>query len=277
MPELPELQAVAERLTETFGGHVLRRADAFQFSALKTVEPSPADLAGRTLEGVTRRGKYLIFGFGELRVLVHLSQGGRLDFEDPPRTSKPRGSVVLFVFDPGPSLLVKEFGTERKAAWWVLPGEDEGPLADLGPEPFDDAFAAVVDEVSDGRQLHNWLRDQKVVAGIGRGFADDVLHAARLSPLKKTASLTQEERTRLLESVRKVMTEATERERTRSGGLPAKMGDRFTIHNHYGEPCPRCGDALQHVVYESREVVYCPRCQTGGKVLADRVLSQFLK
>lgn len=277
MPELPELQALAERLTETYGGAVLRRVDAFQFSALKTVDPSPLDLAGLSLDGVGRRGKYLSFGFGELKVLVHLSQGGRVDFEDPPKSTKPRGSVARFVFESGPSLLVKEFGTERKAAWWVLRRDDEGPLTDLGPEPFDDAFAKVVEEVSDGRQLHNWLRDQKVVAGIGRGFADDVLHEARLSPLKKTASLTPEERTRLLESVRKVLADATERERARTGGLPAKMGDRFTIHNGYGKPCPRCGEALQHVVYESREVVYCPRCQTGGKVLADRVLSQFLK
>ena len=277
MPELPELQAVAERLTDTFGGAVLRRVDAFQFSALKTVEPSPFDLGGRALEGVGRRGKYLLFGFGELRVLVHLSQGGRLDFEAPPKSTKPRGAVARFVFESGPSLLVKEFGTERKAAWWVLQHDDEGPLAGLGPEPFEDAFEEVVESASDGRQLHNWLRDQKVVAGIGRGFADDILHEARLSPLKKTASLTPEERARLIESARKVLSDATERERGRSGGLPAKMGDRFTIHNHYGSPCPRCGETLQHVVYESREVVYCPSCQTGGKVLADRVLSQFLK
>lgn len=277
MPELPELQAVAERLTETYGGRALRRVDAFQFSALKTVEPSPFDLAGRTLEAVTRRGKYLIFGFGELRVLVHLSQGGRLDFEDPPKSTKPRGAVARFHFEDGPSLLVKEFGTERKAAWWVLAGDDPGPTADLGPEPFDEAFAAAVESASNGRQLHNWLRDQKVVAGIGRGFADDLLHEARLSPLKKTSSLTAEERTTLVEATRKVLSEATDRERERTGGLPAKMGERFTIHNHYGKPCPRCGDPLQHVVYESREVVYCPRCQTGGRVLADRVLSQFLK
>ena len=277
MPELPELQALAERIEETYGGAVLRRVDAFQFSALKTVDPSPSDLAGLALGAVGRRGKYLIFELGELRVLLHLSQGGRIDFEDPPKKTKPRGAVARFLFDGGPSLLVKEFGTERKAAWWVLDAGEPGPLEGLGPEPFDEAFAGVLRDVSDGRQLHNWLRDQKVVAGIGRGFADDVLHEARLSPLKKTSSLTAEERTRLLDAVRKVLSEATERERARRGGLPAKMGDRFTIHNHYGGPCPRCGAALQHVVYESREVVYCPACQTGGKVLADRVLSQFLK
>ncbi len=276
MPELPELQALAERIEEAYGGAVLRRVDAFQFSALKTVDPSPADLSGRALGPVGRRGKYLIFELGDLRVLLHLSQGGRVDFEDPPKATKPRGAVARFVFD-GPSLLVKEFGTERKAAWWVLRAGDDGPLAELGPEPFDEAFAATVRDASDRRQLHNWLRDQKVVAGIGRGFADDVLHEARLSPLKKTSSLSPEERAALLDAARAVLTDATERERSRSGGLPAKMGDRFTIHNHYGEPCPRCGTTLQHVVYESREVVYCPACQTGGKVLADRVLSQFIK
>ena len=277
MPELPELQALAERMTQTFGGQILRRVDAFQFSALKTVEPSPSDLSGRPLDAVGRRGKYLVLELGEVTVLLHLSQGGRVDFEDPPKSTKPRGAVARFVFEEAPSLLVKEFGTERKAAWWVLARGDQGPLADLGPEPFDDAFGAVVHGASDGRQLHNWLRDQKVVAGIGRGFADDVLHEARLSPLKKTSSLTTEERAALAEAVRTVLSDATERERSRSGGLPAKMGDRFTIHNHYGQPCPRCGAVLQHVVYESREVVYCPACQTGGKVLADRVLSQFLK
>ncbi|MDQ3916111.1 MAG: Fpg/Nei family DNA glycosylase [Actinomycetota bacterium] len=277
MPELPELQAVAERLTSAFGGNVLRRIDAFQFSALKTVAPSPGDVAGSALEGVGRRGKYLVFDFDAVRVLVHLSQGGRLDVEDPPKSTKPRGAVARFVFETGPSLLVKEFGTERKAAWWVLEKADEGPLAGLGPEPFDDAFATVLQTTEDRRQLHTWLRDQKVVAGIGRGFADDVLHAARLSPLRKVASLAPEERAALLDAARAVLAEATERERARTGGLPAKMGDRFTIHNGFGKPCPRCGDALRHVVYESREVVYCPRCQTGGKILADRVLSQFLK
>lgn len=277
MPELPELQAVAERLTSAFGGRALRRVDAFQFSALKTVSPPPDDLAGAILDGVGRRGKFLVFGFGGLRVLVHLSQGGRLDVEDPPKATKPRGAVARFVFEDGPSLLVKEFGTERKAAWWVLAADDAGPLEGLGPEPFDDAFTKVVEKAEDRRQLHTWLRDQKVVAGIGRGFADDVLHAARLSPLRKVASLDADERAALVAAVRDVLEDATERERSRRGGLPAKMGDRFTIHNGFGKPCPRCGDALQHVVYESREVVYCPRCQTGGKVLADRVLSQFLK
>ncbi|MFN2589136.1 MAG: DNA-formamidopyrimidine glycosylase family protein [Actinomycetota bacterium] len=277
MPELPELEAVAERLTSALGGATLRRIDAFQFSSLKTVDPSPLDVAGLPLGTVGRRGKYLVFDFGALRVLVHLSQGGRLDVEDPPKATKPRGAVARFVFESAPALLVKEFGTERKAAWWVLRADDEGPLAGLGPEPFSEEFDRVVEATDDRRQLHTWLRDQKVVAGIGRGFADDVLHAARLSPLRKVASLTAEDRGMLLEAARRVLADATERERSRTGGLPAKMGGRFTIHNRYGKPCPRCGDTLQHVVYESREVVYCPRCQTGGKVLADRVLSQFLK
>ena len=277
MPELPELQALSERLTASLGGAVLRRVDAFQFSALKTVDPSPADLAGLSLASVARRGKYLIFGFTELQMLLHLSQGGRVDVEDPPKSTKPRGAVARLVFEHGPSLLVKEFGTERKAAWWVLHPEDPGPLDGLGPEPFSDSFTELARSTEDRRQLHTWLRDQRTVAGIGRGFADDILHEAKLSPLRKMGSLSGDERETLLTAVVSVLEGATERERERTGGLPAKMGDRFLIHNNFGKPCPRCGDQLRHIVYESREVVYCPRCQTGGKVLADRVLSQFLK
>jgi formamidopyrimidine-DNA glycosylase len=277
MPELPELQALSERLSETLAGHELRRADALQFSALKTVTPSPYDVVGKRVSSVGRRGKYLIFDFDDVRLLVHLAQGGRIDFELPPKMTKPKGAVARFRFDDAPAILVKEYGTERKAAWWVLNANDEGPMSGLGPEPFDDAFASVVIKASDRRHLNTLLRDQKTVAGIGRGFSDDILHHARLSPFATIGSLREEERRRLLDSTRSVLEEATERERSRTGGLPAKMGNRFRIHNHNGQPCPRCGDTLQRVSYESREVVYCPTCQTEGKVLADRRLSRLIK
>jgi formamidopyrimidine-DNA glycosylase len=277
MPELPELQALSERLHDALAGRELRRADALQFSALKTVTPSPFDLAGKHVSSVGRRGKYLIFDFTDARMLVHLAQGGRIDFEMPPKMSKPKGAVARFIFDNAPSILVKEYGTERKAAWWVLDPHDDGPMSDLGPEPFDDAFVSVVSEANDRRHLNTFLRDQKTVAGIGRGFSDDILHHARLSPFATTGSLNEEQRRSLVDSTRSVLEEATERERSRTGGLPAKMGNRFRIHNHNGQPCPRCGDTLQRVSYESREVVYCPTCQTEGKVLADRRLSRLIK
>jgi formamidopyrimidine-DNA glycosylase len=277
MPELPELQALAERLDDALSGTTLRSLDVLQFSALKTVVPSPFDLAGNELASVGRRGKYISFDFGVARALVHLSQGGRVDIEDPPKKTRPKGAVVRLVFDGAPSVLVKEYGTERKAACWVVEPDAEGPLEGLGPEPDTAEFEAVVVSGDDGRQLHTFLRDQKVVAGIGRGFADDILHAARLSPFGALAKLDDSERRRLYDSTTTVLEEATERERERAGGLPAKMGDRFTIHNRHGQACPRCGDTMRRVSFNSREITYCPACQTSGKVLADRRMSRLLR
>jgi formamidopyrimidine-DNA glycosylase len=277
MPELPEVQALAERLDRSLAGSRFERAVVLQFSALKTFDPRPESLIGETLERVSRRGKYLLFRFGGPRLLVHLSQGGRVDVEAPPKSTKPRGSVVRFLFGGRPSILVKEFGTERKVGWWVLAAGDDGPLAALGPEPDSEAFARLVESGADGRRVHTLLRDQRTVAGIGRGYADDILHRARLSPYGRLSSLDAPDRVALLESVRAVLAEATEVERRRAGGLPTKIGDHFTVHGRYGEPCPRCGADLRRVSYESHEVTYCPSCQTGGKVLADRRLSRLIR
>jgi formamidopyrimidine-DNA glycosylase len=277
VPELPEVQALSERLDAVLSGAVFRGATALQFSALKTFDPSPDSLVGCVLQGVGRRGKFLVFVFGGPRILAHLSQGGRIDVEDPPKRTRPKGAVVRFEFKTGPSVLMKEFGTERKAGWWVLAQGDEGPLAKLGPDPFSEAFARLVLSGSEGRRIHTILRDQRTVAGIGRGDADDILHRARLSPYASLASLGDDERRKLLLAVRGVLTEALEAERARSGGLPPKLGDHFTVHGRYGHSCPRCGGDLRRVSYESHEVTYCPTCQTEGKVLADRRLSRLIK
>ncbi|MGZ5352059.1 MAG: DNA-formamidopyrimidine glycosylase family protein [Actinomycetota bacterium] len=277
MPELPEVQALAERVTAAVGGGAFGAADVLQFSSLKTVTPRATELAGRTLDRVGRRGKYLVFELGGPRVLVHLSQGGRVDVEDPPKATKPRGSVVRLRFTERPSLLVKEFGRERKAGWWVLAAGDDGPLVKLGPEPDSPEFEEVVLEGEDTRRVHTILRDQRTVAGLGRGYTDDVLHRARLSPYATLASLGPEQRAGLLSAIRGVLDEALEAERRRTGGLPTKLGDHFKVHSRAGEPCPVCGDDLRRVSYESHEVVYCPTCQTGGKVLADRRLSRLLR
>jgi formamidopyrimidine-DNA glycosylase len=276
MPELPEMQALAERLEEAVGGTALRRIEVLQFSALKTVAPGPDDLYGHSLESVTRRAKYLIFEFGAAKMLVHLSQGGRVDVEHPPKRTKPRGSVARFVFE-GAGILVKEFGHERKAAWWVLEPHDLGPLEGLGPEPFSVEAEALIMSGDDRRRLHTFLRDQRTIAGIGRGFGDDILHDASLSPFDRLESLSVEQRTALLESIRSVLTEGLKRERKRTGGLPTKLSGRFTVHGKNGEPCPRCSETMHHVSYESHEIVYCPACQTGGKILADRRMSRLLK
>jgi formamidopyrimidine-DNA glycosylase len=277
VPELPEVQALAERLDAAIAGASLDRADLLQFSSLKTVTPRPSEVLGRVCERVGRRGKYLVLELGGPRILVHLSQGGRVDVEDPPKTTKPRGSVVRLGFEDRPSVLVKEFGRERKAGWWVLAEGDDGPLVKLGPEPDSEGFERFVLEGDDVRRVHTILRDQSSVAGIGRGYSDDVLHRARLSPTSALAKLSPEQRRTLLDAVREVLEEALAVERSRAGGLPSKLGDHFTVHGRYGTPCPRCGEDLRRISYESHEVTYCPACQTGGKVLADRRLSRLVR
>jgi len=277
MPELPEVQALAERLHAALAGARLTRAVPLQFSALKTVAPPPESTYGRPLEAARRRGKYVLLDFGGPRIAFHLSQGGRVDLEQPPKATRPKFGVVRFLFEDAPALLVKEFGTERKAGWWVLAPGDDGPLAALGPEPDDPAFEAYVRAGEDRRRIHTILRDQRTVAGIGRGYADDILHRARLSPYDTLAGVGPEGREALLAAIREVLSEALIAERKRTGGLPTKIGDHFTVHGRYGHPCPRCGADLRRVSYESHEVTYCPACQTGGKVLADRRLSRLVR
>ncbi len=304
------MQALAERVHRQLAGRPLEGAVVLGFSGLKTAVPAPDHLVGRTVSGVTRRGKYLVLSFeAGRRIAVHLSQAGRLDVESPPKDTRPRGSVVRLIFGPvlgragggdgaGPhgagrapgggvgeaepnqpmALLVREHGTQRKAGWWVLEAGDDGPTASLGPEPDSGEFEALVLEGTDNRHLHTMLRDQRVVAGIGRGYADDALNRAKLSPFASLRSLDPPARRRLLDAVRSVLDEALESERARSGGLSEpKLGDRFLVHNRTGQPCPNCGQPLRRVSFESHEIAYCPHCQTGGRVLADRRLSRLLR
>ncbi|HEY3943431.1 MAG TPA: DNA-formamidopyrimidine glycosylase family protein [Acidimicrobiales bacterium] len=284
MPELPEMQALAERLAAALAGARLERPEVIGFSGLKTVRPAPEDLIGAVVRHVSRRGKYLVFSFGDAggsdrgRVLVHLSQAGRLDLESPVKSTRPRGAVFRLSFDNATAVLVREHGTQRKAGWWVLGPGDEGPLAGLGPEPQDDTFEALVRTSDSTRHVHTLLRDQHVAAGIGRGYADDALNLAGISPFASLRSLSPEARQALVTAVREVLASALVAERERTGGLSdAKLGGRFAVHNRAGQPCPRCGDTLHRVSYESYEVVYCPTCQTAGKILADRRLSRLLR
>ena len=276
MPELPEMQALAERLDAVVGGRPLTSVTPLQFSALKTVA-DPTALVGRTVEGVGRRGKFLVWTLdGGDRMLVHLSQGGRIDVEEPPKTTKAKGALLRLGFGDV-ALLLKEFGTERKAGWWVLPAGDDGPLATLGPEPGSDEFRELLRTSTDGRRVHTILRDQHTVSGMGRGYTDDALHHAKVSPFASLRSLGPEDRERLLASIDAVLADGLAAERRREGGLPTKVGDHWVVHKRSGSPCPTCDDTLQRVSYESYEVTYCPTCQTGGKVLADRRLSRLLK
>ncbi len=281
------MQALAERLDALLSDRVLRRADLLGFSSLKTYAPSPGDLKGATLTAVTRRAKYLVWRFDDgNRIVLHLSQAGRLDIETPPKKTKPRGAVARFVFGEGTGgldgegigILVREYGTQRKASWWVLGPDDEGPLADLGPEPGSDEFADFIRTSNSKRHLTTDLRDQHTVSGIGRGWGDDILQRAKLSPFASLSSLKPEQREALLSAAVGVLEEALELERRRPGGLSeSSLGGRFKVHGRFGEPCPTCGTKLERVSFESYEMAYCPTCQTGGKVLADRRLSRLLK
>jgi len=277
VPELPEIQGLVERLQAAVGGATFSGAVPLQFSALKTVAPGPETLVGLTLERTARRGKFAILEFGGPRLLFHLSQGGRVDIEDPPKMTKPKGSVVRLRFESRPSILIKEYGTERKAGWWVLAAGDDGPLAVLGPEPYSEEYAELVLHGDDRRRVHTILRDQRTVAGIGRGYSDDILHRAQISPMASLASLGNVERQRLLDATHEILDDALVSERKRTGGLQTKIGDHFAVHGRYGYPCPRCGSDLRRVSYESHEVAYCPTCQTGGKILADRRLSRLVR
>ena len=277
MPELPEITALAERLAERVAGHAFAGAVPLSFSGLKTVVPGPETLVGARLDSVGRRGKFLVFEFGGPRLLVHLSQGGRVDVEEPPKTTKPKGAVVRLRFDGAPAVLVKEFGTERKAGWWVLAEGDDGPLANLGPDVNSPEGEALLLESDDPRRVHTILRDQRTIAGVGRGYSDDALHEAGISPFATLASLDRPARERLVAALRTVLAAGLEAERRRTGGLPPKVGDHWVVHGRHGQPCPRCGTALRRISYESHEVAYCPTCQTGGKILADRRLSRLVR
>jgi formamidopyrimidine-DNA glycosylase len=278
VPELPEMQALSERLRDVLVGQTFASAQPIQFAALKTYAPTPESLAGTVITDVGRIGKYVAISFdGGARILFHLSQAGRLDVETPAKTTRPKQGVVRFTLGDRTGILIKEFGTERKAGWWVLAPGDDGPLERLGPEPGTAAFSDLIRTNTEGRRIHTVLRDQKVVSGMGRGYTDDALWKAKLSPYATFKSLTPDDRERLLASIDFVMADGLENERKIESGYPTKKTKHWMVHNKHGEPCPACGDTLRRVSYESYEITYCPTCQTGGKVLADRRTSRFLK
>jgi len=273
------MQALAERVGSWLDGAVFEGYDPLGFTGLKTYAPPPEALIGAAIVNVDRRAKYVTLHFdNDLRIMFHLSQAGRLDFEQPPKKTRPKGAVVRWRFSDDRAVLLREFGTERKAGWWVLAPDDLGPVEKLGPEATSEEFAEWFRTATDGRRIHTILRDQRTVAGVGRGYADDILHRAKLSPYASLKSLKPDERERMLAALQEVLAEGLERERQRTGGLSAnKLGEHFTVHGKNGLPCPQCGNELKRVSYESHEVVYCPTCQTGGKVLADRRLSRLVK
>jgi formamidopyrimidine-DNA glycosylase len=278
VPEMPEVQAHAERLTEAFAGAELQRFTPLAFTALKTVSPGPETVHGFPLQSVGRRGKHLLLRFEPATFVVHLMQGGRLKVDDK-QAARPRNGQARWRFADGRALLLTEAGTERRAGTWVVAGdpEEQEPLLDLGPEAADvdrDTLSTLLDEHS--MRLHGWLRDQRIIAGIGRRLANEICHRARLSPFATTGKLDDESVDRLHEAIGACIAEslAAERKRSDMSSSAERPGD---VHHREGEPCPVCGDTVRAVEYRSYTVNYCPTCQTGGRVLADNTTSRFLK
>jgi formamidopyrimidine-DNA glycosylase len=288
MPEMPEIQAHAERLTDQFAGRVLAGFTPFNFTALKTAVPAPSEAFGRPLLGVDRRGKYLLLRFEPVTFVVHLMQGGRL-VPDAKRSAKPRGGQARFVFEPielddgsidETALLLTEQGKERRAGIWCVPtgtALTSPPLDRLGPE----AAGITADELgvlfaANSMRVHGFLRDQRMIAGIGRRLANEICHRARVSPFANTRKLGAGGAATVAAAIATCVAEGLDYERTRDDMSSSK--DRpSAMHSRTGEPCPDCGDAVRAVEYSGYTVNYCPTCQTGGKVLADNTTSKFLK
>ena len=279
MPEVPEVRAHAERLTDMFAGRVLTGFVPLKFTALKTAIPTPQEAYGTPLIEVDQRGKYLLLRFEPIVFAVHLMQGGRLK-PDPKQSAKPRGGQARFVFDEGPALLLTEAGTERRAGVWCLAAEGylhAPPLDVLGPE----ATALTPDELLDlferkNRRLHGFLRDQRTIAGVGRRLANEICHTAQLSPFAMTTKLGFDGAARVVAAIEATVAAGLADERGRAD-MSASKQRPSRVHNRTGEACPVCEDRVRAVEYSGYTVNYCATCQTGGKVLADNTTSRFLK
>jgi len=282
VPELPEVEITVRRLDAALRGAVIESAVAPGINTLKSFAPPLEALAGRTVEGVRRRGKQIIVEVGgELALLMHLMSAGRLQLFETRAGPRDRTSRLLVRIADGRELRLREFGT-KQAAWVKLLALDElageDSLMSLGPEAWPDPPADLGERLDGARPLHGALRDQHVIAGIGRSWVDEILWSAELSPFKRGSDLSPAELERLHAAIAAVLDGALEHyERVIELPIPDKLPMRLTVHRHQGEPCPRCGTPLAAVNYEDYVMSYCPSCQTDGRVLKDRRLSRLLK
>jgi formamidopyrimidine-DNA glycosylase len=281
VPELPEVEITARRIHAAVAGAHVESAAAPGINALKTYDPPLDTLEGRRLGAVRRRGKHLIVDFeGGLSLLVHLMSAGRLQLFDRRAGPRDRSSRVLVRLRDGRELRLREFGT-RQRAWAKLLASDglerDDALAALGPEAWPDP-PPFEELLAEPRPLHSLLRDQHVVAGIGRSWVDEILHRAQLSPFKRADDLVPLEAQRLREATVARLGEAIEHyERVVELPIPDKLPMPLAVHRRAREPCPRCGATIEAVHYEDYVMCYCPACQTEGRVLKDRRLSRLLK
>ena len=286
MPELPEVQALVDFLAERAVGRVVTDVELGSIAVLKTFDPPPDALVGAPVDGVARHGKFVDLDVDGTHLVFHLARAGWLRwYEEVPATRVRPGKspIALRVrLDDGSGFDLTEAGTKKGLAAYVVrdPAEVKG-IATLGPDPLAEDFAlADFAALLEGRrtQVKGLLRDQSVLAGVGNAYSDEVLHAARLSPFALAASLTEEEVERLYEALRTTLEAAV---LAAEGKPAAELKDAkragMNVHGRTGEECPVCGDTVHEVSFADSSLQYCPTCQTGGKPLADRRTSRFLK
>ncbi len=281
MPELPEVETTARLIGSALAGARIESALSPGLNALRTYDPPLAAIEGTSVGGVMRRGKLFAVALeNDLTLLIHLMSAGRLQLFDTRASLRDRTSRLLVRLQDGRELRLREFGT-KQAAWVKLLARDalgaEETLAKLGPEAFPDP-PPLRPLLASPRPLHGMLRDQHVLAGIGRSWVDEILHEAKLSPFKRGSELNDAE----AEGLRQAMIDRLGAaiayyEKTITLPIPDKLPMPLRVHRRNGEPCPRCGDTLEAVFYEDYVMCYCPTCQTEGKLLKDRRLSRLLK
>jgi formamidopyrimidine-DNA glycosylase len=286
VPELPEVQALVDVLADRAVGHVLTRVDVASIHVLKTFAPPVTALAGLTVTGASRYGKFLDLDVDGLHLLVHLSRAGWLHWREtlPPVPPKPgKGPIALRVhLDTGGGFDLTEAGTQKRLAVSVVRDPMEVPgVARLGPDPLSDDvtldyFTAVL--AGTRGQLKGVLRDQTILAGIGNAYSDEILHVAKLSPFRPAGNLSEAEVKVLYAAMRETLGDAVGRARGLSAAeLKGEKKQGMRVHGRAGQPCPVCGDTVRSVSFADSTLDYCPTCQTGGKPLADRRLSKLLR
>ncbi|MGW6579977.1 Fpg/Nei family DNA glycosylase [Streptomyces globisporus] len=286
MPELPEVEALRVFLDDHLAGKEIARVLPLAISVLKTYDPPLTALEGTTVTSVARHGKFLDIEAGGLHLCTHLARAGWLRWKDsfpaaPPRPGKGPLALRLVTTD-GDGFDLTEMGTKKSLSVHLVHDPMDVPrIATLGPDPladaFDrDAFAALL--AGERRQIKGALRDQSLIAGIGNAYSDEILHVAKMSPFKRTADLTEDDVTRLYTALRTTLRDAVDRSSgVEAGKLKAEKKTGMRVHGRTGEACPVCGDTILEVSFSDSSLQYCPTCQTGGKPLADRRLSKFLK
>jgi formamidopyrimidine-DNA glycosylase len=281
MPELPEVEITARLIGDATAGARIESVITPGINALRTFDPPLHSIEGRTVTGVSRHGKLFDIAVeGDLHLLIHLMSAGRLQLFHTRASLRDRTSRLLVRLEDGRELRLREFGT-KQAAWVKLYTSEGLPqdeqLSTMGPEAYPDP-PPLKPRLDVARPLHGLLRDQRVIAGIGRSWVDEILHAAKLSPFKRGNDLSDEEADRLRAAIVACLGGALEYyEQHVTIPVPDKLPMPLSVHRRNGEPCPRCGDELEAVFYEDYVMCYCPTCQTEGKLLKDRRLSRLLK